>query len=189
LQYNLLTQYTSFVAIDSEVRNKEGESTTVKQPLPLPEGVSDLAVGAPAQMSLAAPRGLAQSFRATPSVEEKTKAGKWFPTKDQAGTTGKRSEPQPVPTVVPETKTVGIKTFSLTNGIWVDSAHTTEKEIIKIKRDSQAYKDLLAAKPELKQYFELGAKVIVNLGKYSIEIAEDGKTELTKEELQKLIQS
>jgi hypothetical protein len=189
LQYNLLTQYTSFVAIDSEIRNKEGESTTVKQPLPLPEGVSDLAVGAPAQMSLAAPRGLAQSFRAAPSVEEKTKAGKWFPTKDQAGTTGKPSEPQPVPTVVPETKTVGTKTFSLTNGIWVDSAHTAEKEIIKIKRDSQAYKDLLAAKPELKQYFEFGEKVLVNLGKYSIEIAEDGKTELTKEELQKLTQA
>jgi Ca-activated chloride channel family protein len=45
LKYNLLTDYTSFVAIDSEVRNKEGQVTTVKQPLPLPEGVSNLAVG------------------------------------------------------------------------------------------------------------------------------------------------
>ena len=44
LQYNLLTQYTSFVAIDSEIRNKNGTSTTVVQPLPLPEGVSDMAV-------------------------------------------------------------------------------------------------------------------------------------------------
>lgn len=46
LTYSLLTEYTSFVAIDSEVRNKGGESTTVQQPLPLPQGVSDLAVGA-----------------------------------------------------------------------------------------------------------------------------------------------
>jgi Ca-activated chloride channel homolog len=45
LEYNLLTAYTSFVAVDSEVRNKDGKSTTVRQPLPLPEGVSDLAVG------------------------------------------------------------------------------------------------------------------------------------------------
>lgn len=45
LKYNLLTQYTSFVAVDSLVRNKDGESTTIKQPLPLPEGVSDYAVG------------------------------------------------------------------------------------------------------------------------------------------------
>ncbi len=45
LKYNLLTAYTSFVAVDSQVRNKNGNSTTVKQPLPLPEGVSDYAVG------------------------------------------------------------------------------------------------------------------------------------------------
>jgi len=45
LKYNLLTDYTSFVAIDSLVRAKEGELTTVKQPLPLPLGVSDAAIG------------------------------------------------------------------------------------------------------------------------------------------------
>ncbi len=46
LKYNLLTAYTSFIAIDSELRNNTGESTTVKQPLPLPEGVNNNAVGA-----------------------------------------------------------------------------------------------------------------------------------------------
>ena len=45
LKYNLLTNYTSFIAIDSEVRNANGNSTTIKQPLPLPEGVSNYAVG------------------------------------------------------------------------------------------------------------------------------------------------
>ncbi len=45
LKYNLLTAYTSFIAIDSEVRNTTGQSTSVKQPLPLPEGVSNYAVG------------------------------------------------------------------------------------------------------------------------------------------------
>ncbi len=45
LKYNLLTAYTSFIAIDSEVRNQSGNSTTVKQPLPLPEGVSNYAIG------------------------------------------------------------------------------------------------------------------------------------------------
>lgn len=51
LDYNLLTQYTSFVAVDSLVRNKDGESTTVKQPLPLPQGVSDYAVGQKMRMA------------------------------------------------------------------------------------------------------------------------------------------
>jgi Ca-activated chloride channel family protein len=45
LDYNLLTNYTSFIAIDTEVRNHEGIGTTVSQPLPLPDGVSNYAVG------------------------------------------------------------------------------------------------------------------------------------------------
>ncbi len=46
LTYNLLTAFTSFVAVDSEKRNAEGKQTTVHQPLPLPEGISDYALGA-----------------------------------------------------------------------------------------------------------------------------------------------
>jgi Ca-activated chloride channel homolog len=45
LRYNLLTRYTSFVAVDSEVRRKEGDLHSVKQPLPLPQGVPEQAVG------------------------------------------------------------------------------------------------------------------------------------------------
>ena len=45
LTYNLLTAYTSFIAIDEVVANPDGSSRKVKQPLPLPKGVSDLAVG------------------------------------------------------------------------------------------------------------------------------------------------
>ncbi len=45
LKYNLLTNYTSFIAVDSVVRNKSGKQITVKQPLPLPDKVSDYAVG------------------------------------------------------------------------------------------------------------------------------------------------
>lgn len=51
IKYNLLTAYTSFVAVDSEIRNKDGKPATIKQPLPLPQGVSDYAVGGILQMS------------------------------------------------------------------------------------------------------------------------------------------
>jgi len=44
LKYNLLTQYTSFIAIDSIVRADSDSLVTVHQPLPLPEGVSDNAL-------------------------------------------------------------------------------------------------------------------------------------------------
>ncbi|MDT3738492.1 MAG: VIT domain-containing protein [Candidatus Kapabacteria bacterium] len=40
LKYSLLTKYTSFVAVDSEVRNQSGTMNTVNQPVPQPEGVS-----------------------------------------------------------------------------------------------------------------------------------------------------
>ena len=45
LKYNLMTNYTSFIAIDEQVVNKDGKQVTVQQPIPMPEGVSDYAVG------------------------------------------------------------------------------------------------------------------------------------------------
>src|SRR5262245_7952995 len=45
LKYNLLTQYTSFVAVREKVVNPSGDAFDVELPLPLPVGVSDLAVG------------------------------------------------------------------------------------------------------------------------------------------------
>lgn len=39
LKYNLLTKYTSFVAIDSEARNVDGKSTNVNQSVPIPDGL------------------------------------------------------------------------------------------------------------------------------------------------------
>ena len=44
LDYNLLTQYTSFVAVDPEQRTNQA-SEKVRQPLPLPKGVSQHALG------------------------------------------------------------------------------------------------------------------------------------------------
>jgi Ca-activated chloride channel family protein len=47
LQYGLLTQYTSFIAVDQVVRNPNPAlATTVQQPSAMPAGVSNLAIGA-----------------------------------------------------------------------------------------------------------------------------------------------
>ncbi len=45
LKYNLLTQYTSFIAIDSIVSNPNGYQKQVLQPSPMPKGVSNYAIG------------------------------------------------------------------------------------------------------------------------------------------------
>ena len=44
LKYNLLTQYTSFIAVDKQIVNNK-ELVSVRQPLPLPQGVEESAVG------------------------------------------------------------------------------------------------------------------------------------------------
>lgn len=46
LEHSILTSQTSFVAVDSEVVNKTGKLEKVDQPLPMPQGVSNAAVGA-----------------------------------------------------------------------------------------------------------------------------------------------
>jgi Ca-activated chloride channel family protein len=45
LDYNLLTRYTSFVAVHEKVRNTAAPAQEVDQPLAMPHGVSNLAVG------------------------------------------------------------------------------------------------------------------------------------------------
>jgi len=71
LRYNLLTDYTSFVAVARKVVNPGGAAQNVDQPLPMPAGVSNSAVGPdgdgadePELWLLAALVGLALALRA-----------------------------------------------------------------------------------------------------------------------------
>lgn len=78
IRYHLMTQYTSFVAVDTIVRDT-GETVTVKQPLPLPEGVTDYAVGGRGRSQLAAPmaylaKGRVMKEAADYAVAEETEA-------------------------------------------------------------------------------------------------------------------
>jgi Ca-activated chloride channel family protein len=47
LKYEMLTAYTSFVAVHEKVRNPDDPAQAVEQPLPMPQEVSDLAVPEP----------------------------------------------------------------------------------------------------------------------------------------------
>lgn len=47
LTYELLTRYTSFIAVHEVVRNPDDPARTVDQPLPMPQGVSNYAVPEP----------------------------------------------------------------------------------------------------------------------------------------------
>ena len=70
LEYNLLTQYTSFVAVDNEIVNKKGKLNPVKQPLPMPMNVNNSAVGAEASIK---GKSVIKS-----STLDKSKARRWL---------------------------------------------------------------------------------------------------------------
>jgi Ca-activated chloride channel family protein len=85
LKYSLLTQYTSFVAIDKKVRNIGGKQETVEQVLPLPQGVSDYAVGGSAATGFAGkslgwtrsmPSAVSADAMQELKTEERTPAGR-----------------------------------------------------------------------------------------------------------------
>ena len=81
---------------------------------------------------------------------------------------------------------IGEKTFLLQHGVWVDSADAPEKARIAIRRDSPAFRDLLALRPDLNIYLEPLPQVVVNLGEVSVEISAQGKTALTDDDLKRL---
>ena len=63
LRNSLLTKYTSFVAVDSQRRNVGRESITVRQPLPMPEGVPNQAVGGEPMSRLQASQDMSGGIR------------------------------------------------------------------------------------------------------------------------------
>ena len=81
---------------------------------------------------------------------------------------------------------IGEKTFLLQHGVWVDSADAPEKARIAIRRDSPAFRGLLALRPDLNIYLEPLPQVVVNLGEISVEINAQGKTALTDDDIKRL---
>ena len=80
------------------------------------------------------------------------------------------------------------KLFESRAGIWIDREHDAEKELIHIKRNSPAFRELLEAKPELQAYTDRYEHIIINLGSHSVEISDSGKSELSPEERHALFQ-
>jgi hypothetical protein len=87
-------------------------------------------------------------------------------------------------------KTIGSKTFRLQENVWVDTEYeealATEQERLIIQRDSQAYTDLLTLLPEMQAYEELNEPMIVSFEKMVVEIGDEGKTQLTDDDVRVL---
>jgi Ca-activated chloride channel family protein len=87
LAYNVATKYTSFVAVDTQIVNKEESRKTVKQPVPMPQNVNNTAVGAAAEItgkSVMKKRNREKENKRTPEVAidvnkaERLELNTWF---------------------------------------------------------------------------------------------------------------
>lgn len=109
LRYNLMTEHTSFVAVDSMVRNTDGTSTTVSQPLPLPQDVPNAAVGGAMAYRAFAKPALKRGAYGSGSVG--TRSGGYGPSGGGRGKSAERQEAdrrasKPMPPVASPAPTV-----------------------------------------------------------------------------------
>lgn len=91
--------------------------------------------------------------------------------------------------VMSQIQNIGTRTFYQRGNQWVDvQAEDTNLKTIQIKKLSDAHFKLLAAYPELSKYQRLGnMRILIN--NQALEIGDQGKEELTDEELKAIIGS
>ena len=113
LKYNLLTQYTSFVAVDNEIVNKKGKLKSIKQPLPMPMNVNNSAVGAEASIK---GKSVIKS-----STLDKSKARRWLTLNYNDMIQSMLKQYKEIRVHLDSDGTI-IKVEALVNGIWSVSA-------------------------------------------------------------------
>jgi len=84
-------------------------------------------------------------------------------------------------------KKTGEKTFYFLSGWWVDEAAKEDAERIEIKYASEAYFALLDKKAELKDYFKLGERLIIQIDGKVLVISDEGKEDLSEEEIKEIL--
>ncbi len=79
-------------------------------------------------------------------------------------------------------RNIGGRTFYQQGRQWMDSRYQSGQQVIKVQAFSDAHFALLRRRPELRQYLSLGEEVLVQLERVAVQIAPDGKTDLTEDE-------
>ena len=80
------------------------------------------------------------------------------------------------------------RAFFNKRGNWVDTEFSKDRKVIEVKRFSRAYFQLMERDDTLGEYISLGERVLFNVGKYAIQIEDEGKEEFTEKELTKIFQ-
>jgi Ca-activated chloride channel family protein len=147
VQYGIITPYTSFLIDDEDILTEEGR-----------DDAKDGYAATPAPAAVGAP-----------AAERADEEGGLY---DADSVGGGEALPEEAAQVV---RLVGPKTFLLQDGVWIDTTFDPSRmETVEVGFGTDAYFDLLAARPEWGAYFALGSRVILVAEGVAYEVVEDG---------------
>lgn len=78
--------------------------------------------------------------------------------------------------------------FDLQTHTWVDSRQDPKLKTVDIQRDSEAFLQLVLARPELARYFAQGPRVIYRLSTVNLRVGDAGLSRLSDTQLRELLQ-
>ena len=160
-KYGIITEYTSFlIDVDPTISHRELAERAEEQIMRL--SAQDVGRGAVSQAKNLG--GLKKAALPTPG---------YFDAEGKMRT-------------VTEVMQAGKKSFFKKGDVWVDSEFEGKRETLKIERFSTAYFKLISLKPEISKYLALGDNVIFTLNGTAVEISDQGKTELSQQDLDRL---
>ena len=149
VRYGIITPYTSFLIEEDDILSRAGRDRAVQQFAQEAEALARSYTGASAVDAAAA----AQSLRGAAAP--------------MAAPGGYGGAYQPEETI----RAVNDRTFILRDGVWTDTAYEPDSmQTVPVAFLSDAYFDLLDARPELADYFALGERVIVVLDGVAYEV-------------------
>lgn len=82
---------------------------------------------------------------------------------------------------------VGGKVFYRRGNIWFDNAYPSGRKVVKIQALSDAYFQLLHARPELNRFANVGEEVVLDLGRNAVQFSREGRDKLSESELKELV--
>lgn len=150
-RYGIVTPYTSYLATDGSV---QAESDAVSG--------SDFLGNRKSPLNSTDPRNTAPSSMASSGQSAVVASKKAREQQDSVSISADGDNSIKIESEI-KVKKVGVKTFYLENGFWIDSEFKTEAKLpeIKVKFASNEYFDLIGKEPELARFFALGEQVVV----------------------------
>ncbi len=157
IRYGIITPYTSYLIEEDDIfsqTRREALGAGVANEAAAPRSVTDMVEEAAASADMAA----AEAPIALPTMV--------------ASAPGSG---QPAP-LTEQVRLVGSKTFVLRDGVWLDTAYDADRHTPQpVGFASDAYFDLLAARPEVGHYLALGPRVLLVVDDQAYEVVAEGE--------------